>query len=610
MSTGLAIAAILAACGCSELAVLASRPGRPPDLSAGGTGIGADLPAALVSFVLANCSPGTEPYEATILDLAAQGLLAARTGPAGLEIATADQAATDRAAEALTSYERQVLTDTKARLTGTDGAPMQIIADTCLADVRSVWEPFEAALREDARRRGLSRPRLGATAPAVAAGFAATIGIGATAGLVTRILTADSRPHAGLAGPIAAAVVAVLILWGILGWLSRQDKLTSYGSALGAIWRRDAEFIAASITDADPDELRRAAFAVAAGLPVAGLALPITWQPTRRQRRRQRRGRRSIRPNPAQRPAQAWSSFSGSWRPVEIRVRSGIGMGGGVALLGGAAWAGLVAYGVSIPAGTGPLPLILGCIAGGLALAGVRALTRLAGMPARKTFDGQVIARWHEDDDSENGSGRTPYVAIDDGHRGWVFAGSGPFGQVGLGDLASVTVNPRSERLIQLTVTTKMRPDKSNYPLGNVPVLRGLQLPGPMEPLLTDAEAAVLVGPVIRNTAVPSPGGHNMIVKGRDGTLSLAVTEGSMASLNEMIGRRAGTRLADVGDEAWLLNKHRTVVARVGRRLVKVTVNSRGHTGQLDRLPAVAAMVAARLAGDDVGRGSDQVPRR
>jgi hypothetical protein len=101
-----------------------------------------------------------------------------------------------------------------------------------------------------------------------------------------------------------------------------------------------------------------------------------------------------------------------------------------------------------------------------------------------------------------------------------------------------------------------------------------------------------------------------MIVKGRDGTISLVVTEGSMASFNEMIGRRAGTRLTGVGDEAWLLNKQRTVVTRVGRRLVKLTVNSSGRTSQPDRLPAIAAMVAARLAGDDVGRSSDQVPRR
>jgi hypothetical protein len=285
-------------------------------------------------------------------------------------------------------------------------------------------------------------------------------------------------------------------------------------------------------------------------------------------------------------------------------------MGGGFALLGGAAWAGLVAYAVSIPAGTGPLPLILGCVAAGLALAGVRVLTRLSGIPARRTFDGQVIARWHEDDDSDNGSGRTHYVAIDDGQRAWAFAGSGPFGQTGLGDLVSVTVNPRSESLIQLTVTTRMQPEKTPHARGTLPGLPGLLPPRSREPLLTDTEAAVLVGPVIRTTAVPSPGGHNMIVKGRDGTMSLVVTEGGLASVNEMIGRRAGTRLAGVGDEAWLLNRQRTVVARVGRRLVKLTVNSRGTTSQPDRLPAIAAMVAARLAGDDLASASDQLPRR
>jgi len=170
-----------------------------------------------------------------------------------------------------------------------------------------------------------------------------------------------------------------------------------------------------------------------------------------------------------------------------------------------------------------------------------------------------------------------------------------------------VTVNPRSGALVQLTVTTRMRPDGAD---GHAARGAGLLARSrPAEPLLTDAEAAVLVGPVIRTTAVPGPGGLNMIVKGRDGTMSLVVTGGGIASFNEMIGRRTGTRLAGVGGEAWLLNRRRTVVARVGSQLIKLTVSNRGSAGHPGRLPAIAAVAAARLA-DRARRGSaaDQLP--
>jgi hypothetical protein len=108
-------------------------------------------------------------------------------------------------------------------------------------------------------------------------------------------------------------------------------------------------------------------------------------------------------------------------------------MGGGFALLGGAAWAALIAYAVSIPSRTGPLPLMMACLSAGLAVAGVRVLARLYAMPSRAIFDGQVIARWQEGDSSENGSGRTPCIAVDDRRRAWTFTGSAVFGRVALG---------------------------------------------------------------------------------------------------------------------------------------------------------------------------------
>ena len=156
-----------------------------------------------------------------------------------------------------------------------------------------------------------------------------------------------------------------------------------------------------------------------------------------------------------------------------------------------------------------------------------------------------------------------------------------------------VTVSPRSGRLLELLATSRPRPT------GAGAVAEAAAARRSAEPLLTIAEAAELVGPAVRNTPVPGPGGYNMIVKGRDGTLSLVVTTGGIASFNVMIGRRAGTRLPGIGDEAWLLNRQRTVVARVGQQLVKLTVNRSGGAGDPGPLPAVAAVVAARPGNTD-----------
>ncbi len=117
------------------------------------------------------------------------------------------------------------------------------------------------------------------------------------------------------------------------------------------------------------------------------------------------------------------------------------------------------------------------------------------------------------------------------------------------------------------------------------------------EPLITEAEIVALVGPLVRTTPVPGPGDLAMICKGGAGTMSLVVVGGGFAALNATIGRLTGRRLSGIGYEAWLLNKHRTVVARVGPRIVKITVNRRRLVRDPTRLCVIAAAVAGRLAG-------------
>ena len=100
-----------------------------------------------------------------------------------------------------------------------------------------------------------------------------------------------------------------------------------------------------------------------------------------------------------------------------MRAHPQYGMGAGVAMLAGAVWLGVIAYALDLGVGAGPVPLIPLAAAALLAAGGVRRLIRLSALPDRATFDGQVIARWEHEIDSESGSSKNAegYISVDDG---------------------------------------------------------------------------------------------------------------------------------------------------------------------------------------------------
>jgi hypothetical protein len=607
MLESLVIAAVLAALGCGVLTQLtrprpALRPAAPGQPSPGQLSPGQVSPA-LVNLAVTRCAPSAAAYYATILDLAARGFLAVRpggfpgpsaspapsghAGPGTLHVELAEPPAS---APPLAGYERQVLGDMRARLEDTGGAPFEAVAEACTVDVHGTWAPFEAGLRAAAGRQGICRPLLPSTRRTALRACAITAVIGPAAFIVDRL-----AHRAGLGEPGFAAVAAVVLFWVALGWLSRQDRLTAAGAALAARARRDRSALAASAASWDdpaPRALRQRALAVAVGVPAA---VPAPRLPGAGRRRRMRSGGR--RPDGKQRPTEAWSSFSGSWRLVRIESGERLGMASGFALLGGAAWLGLISYAISIPGGTGPLPAIL---AGGAVLAaglGVRRIIMMAAIPRSASFEAQVIARWHEESESENTSSTVSYIAVDDGQRAWTFSGAELFSRLALGDLATVTANPRSRTLIELTVTGRPRADAvtGREPEAREPEARD------QPPLLTLAEVTSVLGPVLRSTAIPSPGGRGVVHQGRDGTLSVVAARGAVADLNLRLGRR-GTPLPATGDEAWLLSRGRTVIVRVGPQVAKVTVSGRGAARAPVPLDRLAAAIAARLAEQDTRR--------
>ncbi len=88
--------------------------------------------------------------------------------------------------------------------------------------------------------------------------------------------------------------------------------------------------------------------------------------------------------------------------------------------------------------------------------------------------------------------------------------------------------------------------------------------------------------------------------------MSLVVIGGSIAAFDAAIGRRLGHRLALIGDQAWLLNRRRTMIVRTGPRTVKITVNHRGRARDPGQVCVIAAAVARRLAGQAATSGADR----
>ncbi len=449
-----------------------------------------------------------------------------------------------------------MLDDVLARVSDARGAPFDALAGACQADATAIWKPFEDKLLAAARELGVCGPRLPLRASSV------FLALGTAAAIVASACLAEPA-HRGW------AAVATVVACGIaLAWLW-QDRPTRAGTALAARWRDSSARPAGWDSSPAAAELRQSAYAVAAGQESGGVA--------RRPRRR------AGPPDETRRPAQAWSSFTGSWRRVPVGPRGGRALRRGGGLLTGAAVIGFISIPFVITGIIGWLAVIPVLAALALGAAGAADLLGSQAVPKQVTFHGQVIARWLEEESSGGENEHTvrlPMLAIDDGQRSWTcLASAAEFGGAALGDLVQVTVNPRSGTLASLAVTSRTRPE-------------GPSAVRPA-PLVTPEEAAAVVGPLTRTTGVPVlvSGGLSVIYQGRDGTLSVIVAGGGVASLNTAIARRMGTPLPGIGDQAWLLNRERTVIVQVGPQVTKLTA-SKSRPGSL---PVLASVIAARL---------------
>jgi hypothetical protein len=275
-----------------------------------------------------------------------------------------------------------------------------------------------------------------------------------------------------------------------------------------------------------------------------------------------------------------------------------------------AAWLGLAALLAFLAFGTslwpGPvgqlLPVLLAAAAAAVAVAAVRGLAVRQATPAEASFQGQVIARWIERHGNNDSDWDVSCIAVDDGERSWSFyVKDAAFAKLALGDTVSVRAAPRSGKLLSL-VPLRDRADPGAAAPGQPPpdLLADQDFlrvtPGPPNPLLTAEEVSAAVGRPVQATGfqIGILGG---IYRGEELTVSITVATGAPGGLSSGPARRWGRPVPGIGDEAWLINRHHTVVFRVGVHTGKVTVSGAAACAlPPDVLPQLATSIAGRLA--------------
>src|SRR5262249_33102932 len=201
------------------------------------------------------------------------------------------------------------------------------------------------------------------------------------------------------------------------------------------------------------------AFAIAAGAQAA----PMGAAPPRRP------GRSASGPPAETRdsPREIWSSFSGTWRQVTPQATDGLGTGGpepGMMFSLAGITLGLAIVPVLMAMSPGTFrwigaPLALGLVAAAaiLIFLGMGTVSRRAALSKTAMFDGQVIARWEERVENENGASTAHCSAIDDGQRAWICSLRHVYDYFAVGDLVQITFSPRTGDLQHVRLTPRSR---------------------------------------------------------------------------------------------------------------------------------------------------------
>jgi len=293
-----------------------TRPGRPrPEPETGEPG---GEPPAVAGFLTEGFEVPDEAVPATLLDLAGRGHLEVeQIGPT-----TAIRVREPSGADPLAPHERRVLDHVRGL--ARDGLlPAEALATGPEALSDAWWRGFRAEVIEEARSRGLSRPRwqpwqIGALWAGVALSFGLlwlSVEVGERAPESIRPTVPSA---AALVGGLAAAAVVHLLT------SSRRERDTAAGLEAAGRWLGVRRHLSSSseLEDQPPGAVvvfgRSLAYAAAMGLaPAAVRGLPLGREDDRR----------------------AWSRASGRWRRTTVRYprfRPGYGFHPAVAVGAGA----------------------------------------------------------------------------------------------------------------------------------------------------------------------------------------------------------------------------------------------------------------------------------
>ena len=420
--------------------------GNADGLPAPGSG-SARITPALVNLVCTGARLNYAAYAGTILDLAGRGYFAVSEPQPGRLVFQVP--GTAQPAGELTSYER-LARDRTARLAGRAGAPLEVLAGAAGTDTPGIWDPFAAEVRSSAKQAGLTRQvPLASALPWIATG------------VIVVFLIAAQAVHAPESGPAAyvlGAVFVVLVVFLILVLDRRRDRLSGAGKALAARYHgrtgpgpAPVGHRAAQVTTSD---LSGSAYAVAAGrsVPIHGVKLAEVSGMRKRPIRLTTRllGPRDLQ---AERPRQAWSSYTGRWRIVPIGGDPRRPSVGDFVPLFWAMLIGYITYGVNqfgMPAGIRALVTVgLLALSAVLVLQTVKALRPWPAYWAEKEVTGQVIARWEEHYVTDTGTDTLRYLAVDDGRRAWPLRNlAGDNGTIRPGDQVRVRVVRTTSTLV------------------------------------------------------------------------------------------------------------------------------------------------------------------
>ena len=411
---------------------------------AGAVAPGGDEPPAVISLLAGNLD--AYGYPATLLDLAARGWLRLAgpgddpaPGPVMCVIVGRPPG------NELTAYERRVYGQVVSRAAGRGDVPARALSDgfagPASEDLKSArdrfMDAFTSEVKDDSRRRGLSRQRL-------TEGMGCLLWLAAAVPAVTLGLALHARhPHLWwipAVGFVAACAVARLAVKG--------ERLTPAGRAALDRWRASADgwrVMAPVMSPGWPD--RQVAYAAALG--------------------RARAAARLFSGPGGQPPGKTmWSSYGGSWREVTIGDRRSC-LGGLGMLVTVILWALVPATlaGFVLSSGTLKLGLLL-VLAIDAALALI-ALSRYQSKPSFAEFDGLVLEAWIETVTDENSSSDIPHIAIDDGvrDRAWAFVVSREQYAVGIpGTVVHATVSPRRGALLDIRPASPTAPRSTPWP--------------------------------------------------------------------------------------------------------------------------------------------------